>query len=73
MPSTAFSFRHTRSTGLQHTYDVRVSGTEYIISLDGKMLKRAMRPAVLDGGDDDAMTREFAIADIESLHDMSEE
>ena len=68
------TFRHTRSTGQRLTYDVRVLSNRYTISLNGEVLKDALRPSILGGNvaDDDA-TAVFAIADIEQLVDMSEQ
>jgi hypothetical protein len=69
-------FKHTRIIGKKLTYDVETSGTQYVIRLNGKVLRFASCPPLMNGFDApsiDAACRGYAIADIETLTGMVEE
>lgn len=67
-------FQHTRSTGLKLTYDIKILSNRYTISLDGVVLKDAVRPTVLGGNvSDEEATMVFAINDIEQLVGLHEQ
>lgn len=65
--------KQTRSAGKKLTYDVEVNGHDYVISYNGKLLKRGTAPDVPGGKVSPEETAlALAVEDIEDLRDMTE-
>jgi hypothetical protein len=64
---------YTRTKGKKLKYEIEVTGTGYVIRLNGLVMKDETEPMICEGIAREAHIIQWAVRDIEELDGMSEE